>query len=226
MVTQPLHFHFNLNLSFQTLLFSDAHLAKLRWIVLPSEAKDLLLDPGKVLPAKLPPFTPKVYSVSEDKTQQAIGSYSGDNLVVRSDIFERAKPFVLKNWFENTSADEKAPTGRTEKSERDQNKVENGLENVDNGVENVENIDQTCQVDENGVMSCILPRGQRADPPKPLQVKSRWRAPSKDIFRPFQDAIEKFGMVKDGDRVLVCLSGGKDSLTLLHTMRQYQVPGT
>lgn len=29
-------------------------------------------------------------------------------------------------------------------------------------------------------------------------------------------------MVRDGDRVLICLSGGKDSLTLLHLMRQYQ----
>ena len=34
--------------------------------------------------------------------------------------------------------------------------------------------------------------------------------------------IETFEMIKPGDRVLVCLSGGKDSLTLLHTMKQYQ----
>ena len=35
-------------------------------------------------------------------------------------------------------------------------------------------------------------------------------------------AVEEYNMIRDGDRVLVCLSGGKDSLSLLHTLRQYQ----
>ncbi len=29
-------------------------------------------------------------------------------------------------------------------------------------------------------------------------------------------------MIKDGDRVLVALSGGKDSLTLIHILRHFQ----
>lgn len=50
----------------------------------------------------------------------------------------------------------------------------------------------------------------------------RWHAPPKNIFKPFLKAVNEFDMIADGDRILVCLSGGKDSLSLLHTLRQFQ----
>ena len=34
-------------------------------------------------------------------------------------------------------------------------------------------------------------------------------------------AIKDFGMIKDGDRVLVAVSGGKDSLTLVHLLKVF-----
>ena len=46
--------------------------------------------------------------------------------------------------------------------------------------------------------------------------------PPKAVFKPTAEAIQEFGMIEDGDRVLVCLSGGKDSLSLLHTLKQFQ----
>jgi len=52
--------------------------------------------------------------------------------------------------------------------------------------------------------------------------KAKWFSPGKRLWKPTCSALEGFEMIHDGDRVLVCLSGGKDSLSLLHTLRQYQ----
>uniref|UniRef100_A0A1B6M060 tRNA(Ile)-lysidine/2-thiocytidine synthase N-terminal domain-containing protein n=1 Tax=Graphocephala atropunctata TaxID=36148 RepID=A0A1B6M060_9HEMI len=61
-----------------------------------------------------------------------------------------------------------------------------------------------------------------ADTLKVNLTKPRWHCPPKNIWKPTTDALKEFAMIRDGDRVLVCLSGGKDSLSLLHTLHQYQ----
>ncbi|XP_054261315.1 uncharacterized protein LOC128985628 isoform X2 [Macrosteles quadrilineatus] len=61
-----------------------------------------------------------------------------------------------------------------------------------------------------------------ADNLKQNLAKPRWHCPPKNIWKPTTDAIKEFNMIQEGDRVLVCLSGGKDSLSLLHTLHQYQ----
>jgi len=35
-------------------------------------------------------------------------------------------------------------------------------------------------------------------------------------------AIRDFEMIKDGDKVLIALSGGKDSLTMIHILKYFQ----
>ena len=42
--------------------------------------------------------------------------------------------------------------------------------------------------------------------------------PPKSILRPVGRAIARYGMIRDGDRVMLGLSGGKDSLSLLHVL--------
>ncbi|KAK5644216.1 hypothetical protein RI129_008061 [Pyrocoelia pectoralis] len=44
----------------------------------------------------------------------------------------------------------------------------------------------------------------------------------KNIWQPTIEAVEEYKMIRDGDKVMVCLSGRKDSLSLLHTLLQYQ----
>ncbi|UYV72704.1 hypothetical protein LAZ67_10000370 [Cordylochernes scorpioides] len=77
-------------------------------------------------------------------------------------------------------------------------------------------------------MTCALRKPNKMDPAtlakwqKYFAMKSPWHCPPANIFKPFKQAVEEFGMIQNGDRVLACLSGGKDSLSMLHTLHQYQ----
>ena len=51
---------------------------------------------------------------------------------------------------------------------------------------------------------------------------AEFKQPSKSLARLSGRAIGDFDMIREGDRILLGLSGGKDSLTLLHVLHHFQ----
>ncbi|KNC83814.1 hypothetical protein SARC_03943 [Sphaeroforma arctica JP610] len=58
---------------------------------------------------------------------------------------------------------------------------------------------------------------------KTTKAAIEFKEPPTKLFRTFQHTIMDMDMIKDGDSILLCISGGKDSLSMLHLMRQYQI---
>ncbi|XP_064481977.1 uncharacterized protein LOC135394871 isoform X2 [Ornithodoros turicata] len=140
----------------QDIMF-DSEAAKLRWFLLPSEAKNLMV--GNNIPFPKLPFSPPSLQKQSGKFEP---SESRTPVTVGSNVPKTCSLIA-------------------------------------------ETADPTVQELKNGIA-----------------VNCRWHSPPKQIFKPFLKAVTEFNMVVNGDRVLVCLSGGKDSLSLLHTMKQYQ----
>ena len=55
-----------------------------------------------------------------------------------------------------------------------------------------------------------------------IMSMSKTERPPKALMRPIGRAMADYKMIRDGDRILLGLSGGKDSLTLLHVLHQLQ----
>ena len=55
-----------------------------------------------------------------------------------------------------------------------------------------------------------------------MRAMSEILKPAKNLMRPIGRAIADFQMINDGDRILLGLSGGKDSLSLLHILLHLQ----
>mmetsp|Transcript_2092 Transcript_2092/g.8082 ORF Transcript_2092/g.8082 Transcript_2092/m.8082 type:complete len:377 (+) Transcript_2092:471-1601(+) len=70
---------------------------------------------------------------------------------------------------------------------------------------------------ESGMMSPAAPR----DAAVPQSSAQRKRPPKK-LLKAVGEAIRDWGLIEDGDRVLLGLSGGKDSLSLLHVLLHLQ----
>ena len=47
----------------------------------------------------------------------------------------------------------------------------------------------------------------------------------KEIWRPFTKAINEYELIKDGDKIAVCISGGKDSMLMAKLFQELKRHG-
>ncbi len=62
-----------------------------------------------------------------------------------------------------------------------------------------------------------------ADPERRRQIeRSLIRTYHKDIFSPFTKAVARYHLVEEGDRIAVCISGGKDSMLMAKLFQELE----
>ncbi|XP_022255761.1 uncharacterized protein LOC106471439 [Limulus polyphemus] len=228
----------------------DKEAANIRWLLLPSEAKLYMLGEKKEgsIPKSLP-FYPKTYTMNFNNDASTSNNFFSNKEGHSCEDKSLNIETHICNSKRDQSKVKNASLPLPNKTEIKQllllEPVIHALENhYENNMSSKWINESSCKyktechtLDHNSVSSksyCCLETSNEGTKSENVLEKHRevknqlqattcqWHSPPKQIFKPFLKGVEEFNMIQDGDSVLVCLSGGKDSLSLLHTLHQYQ----
>lgn len=119
---------------------------------------------------------------------------------------------LMLNFAESDSEDADSGTESVEQTRNDVRSTDNLISRAGKTARRAE-----CAPNTPGFVACTAGFSSRAQVDRTL-----WPCVPKVLKKRAGKAIADYGMIRDGDRVLVGLSGGKDSLAMLHVLHDFQ----
>jgi len=174
------------------------------------------------------------------KIDADISKQNGDYSELKSEADnEKIKPQPTEIYRLVSNSNEESRTSKTVSSNKVSTEPFIDLENSNGAVngstgkiENDGNTDNEVDLTDKTASSCLLgkcllPKESTENGTSELELEQicksvKFFSPPKSIFKPAVEALEEFQMICPNDRVLLCLSGGKDSLSMLHMINQYK----
>ena len=194
--------------------------AQLRWFLLPSEAQEMLRSASKseFCPVKTP-FQPREYEKQVgDRSATKYDPAKYSTMAFKKDPSEPLpKPIELANRDARV-----LPSGDGQPDENASLISSSSDCSESQDLADSSECDHLAAFDLYDVDTDDSSSSQQLAQLASAPSSALWRAPVRGIMKPTLEAILRYKMISNGDRVLVCVSGGKDSLTLLHSLRQYQ----
>nr|CAB3260581.1 uncharacterized protein LOC100175538 [Phallusia mammillata] len=202
-----------------SMMFSN-NVSHLRWFLLPSEAQQLLKKQplSSQPPANVLRVRRKIQALSQNEiissvqVPQHLLNECLENRLKCIKVSTNEKPgtntgvHLTKDSQSNKMISKDQEQSSFDKTQRTNEKqpFQKDLSNGDNSMAN---------------MTCTL---RKPTLKSNVEISAKFVSPPKRLFKLTSEAIAEFEMIKNEDKVLVCLSGGKDSLSLLHVLHQYQ----
>ncbi|WKY02821.1 hypothetical protein Q1695_016255 [Nippostrongylus brasiliensis] len=194
----------------------DERYAHLRWFLLPIE----VAERSRGIPVKFPtlPYRPREYpTIIVESWDEVVKS---TEVKITADASDVAQPEADQSGPDDDSELQCKPS-----DSGDNSTMECPLDAGDRGKGKLgefgtDEEPETAKTMEDWDRRVIVNRKELT---KSEEAQLPWKNPPLEMYRRVTEAIHGLEMIKEGDKVLVCLSGGKDSLSLLHILHFYQM---
>ena len=181
------HFQVHSNLPDHQYMF-DEHVQDLRWFLLPSEALSYLHDKPISIHHKC--------AISVRKKVRQLTKEEIVEKVRPQKFFDLYSPHKLPDMFANIGLQRRNLKQSEKLPPKDKAANNNGSFSSENPT-------------NSPALTCSFGVKKRKEQQLEKDEKFQFVSPPKRLFKLTAEAIEEFSMIENGDKVLVCLSGGK-----------------